>query len=46
MVFSHAASQADIAVYEAIKGSLAVGGYPHAFRWYKHITSFLNKVSS
>lgn len=32
-------SQADVAVYESLAGSPAVE-YPHALRWYKHITSY------
>jgi len=38
-------SQADVAVYEAIKKA-PVDAYPHVQRWYKHIASFGNKLSS
>lgn len=32
-------SQADVAVYESLSGAPAAE-YPHALRWYKHVTSY------
>lgn len=33
------ASQADVSVFEALNASLLSAKYPHASRWYKHISS-------
>ena len=33
-------SQADLVVYEAVKKQPDAGKYPHAARWFKHITSY------
>jgi elongation factor 1-beta len=33
------ASQADVAVFEAIATAPAAGKYPHAARWFTHIAS-------
>lgn len=37
---SYAASQADVAVFKALKSSPEASKYPHAARWYKHIASY------
>ncbi|WFD18473.1 Translation elongation factor 1 beta [Malassezia caprae] len=36
----HEASQADVAVYEAIKGAVDSSKYPNVSRWQEHIKSF------
>lgn len=33
------ASQADVAIFEALTASLLSAKYPHAARWHKHISS-------
>jgi elongation factor 1-beta len=37
---SHAASQADVACFKALKESPDVAKYPHAARWWRHIASY------
>ncbi|KAL8832535.1 MAG: hypothetical protein Q9191_000217 [Dirinaria sp. TL-2023a] len=39
-------SQADVASYKALKGQPDPANYPHAFRWYRHITSYSLEFSS
>ncbi|KAI2468071.1 putative elongation factor 1-beta [Annulohypoxylon bovei var. microspora] len=39
-VTGYAPSQADVAVFKAIKTAPESAKYPHAARWYKHIASF------
>lgn len=40
------ASQADIAVAEAVKTAPDAKKYPHAARWFKHIQSFVASKAS
>lgn len=37
---SYTPSQADVTVYKALEGSAPSSQYPHAARWYRHITSY------
>ncbi|ORY66373.1 elongation factor 1-beta [Pseudomassariella vexata] len=37
---SYAPTQADVAVFKAIKSSPDAAKYPHAARWFKHVASF------
>lgn len=39
-------SQADVAVFKAIKSAPDAGKYPHAARWYKHIASFEDEFAT
>ncbi|XXG94582.1 bifunctional phosphoribosylaminoimidazolecarboxamide formyltransferase/IMP cyclohydrolase [Hypoxylon texense] len=39
-VTGYSPSQADVAVFKALKSAPAADKYPHAARWYKHIASF------
>ncbi|KAF2962816.1 hypothetical protein GQX73_g10755 [Xylaria multiplex] len=39
-------SQADVAVYKAIKSAPESAKYPHAARWYKHIASFEDEFAT
>jgi elongation factor 1-beta len=41
-----AASQADVAVFEAVKSSPSSSQFPHAARWFNHISSFSAETSS
>lgn len=43
---SYSPSQADVAVLDAVKTAPAAAKYPHAARWFKHITSFGAEKSS
>lgn len=38
-VEGYTASQADVAIFEALNASLLNAKYPHASRWHKHISS-------
>ena len=40
------ASQADVSVYEAMSGAPDANKYPHAARWYSHISSFASEFTS
>jgi elongation factor 1-beta len=40
------ASQADVAVFEAVGSAPNAGKYPHAARWYSHIASFASQFAS
>lgn len=39
-------SQADVAVYKALKSAPEASKYPHAYRWYKHIASFEDEFAT
>lgn len=39
-VAGYSASQADVAVFKALKSAPSSDKYPHAARWYKHISSY------
>ncbi|KAL8724227.1 MAG: hypothetical protein Q9166_008072 [cf. Caloplaca sp. 2 TL-2023] len=39
-------SQADVASFKALPGPPKVEMYPHAWRWYKHISSYQSEFSS
>lgn len=39
-------SQADVASYKALKGQPDPAKYAHAFRWYRHLTSYSSEFSS
>ncbi|KAI0442131.1 hypothetical protein F4803DRAFT_384895 [Xylaria telfairii] len=39
-------SQADVAVFKAIKSAPDAARYPHAARWYKHIASFEDEFAT
>ncbi|KAI1757118.1 hypothetical protein F4782DRAFT_481338 [Xylaria castorea] len=39
-------SQADVAVFKAIKSAPDASRYPHAARWYKHIASFEDEFAT
>ncbi|KAI1113657.1 hypothetical protein F5Y14DRAFT_451851 [Nemania sp. NC0429] len=45
-IVGHAPSQADVAVFKAIKSAPDASKYPHAARWYKHIASFEDEFST
>ncbi|KAI0872084.1 hypothetical protein GGS24DRAFT_468772 [Hypoxylon argillaceum] len=45
-IVGHAPSQADVAVFKAIKSAPDAAKYPHAARWYKHIASFEDEFAS
>ncbi len=42
----HAPSQADVAVFKAIKSAPDADKYPHAARWFKHIASFEDEFAT
>lgn len=46
MSCSYSPSQADVKVYQATKKAPDVAKYPHAYRWYKHISSFEPEFSA
>jgi elongation factor 1-beta len=39
-IFRYVPSQADVAVFDALKKAPAKDAAPHAARWYAHIASF------
>jgi len=39
-------SQADVATFKAFKSAPASAKYPHAARWYKHITSYTDEFAT
>ncbi|KAJ3143204.1 Elongation factor 1-beta [Physocladia obscura] len=41
----YTATQADVAVFEAIKAPVATGKFPHAARWYNHIAALGGKTA-
>ncbi|KAI0555072.1 hypothetical protein F4679DRAFT_522071 [Xylaria curta] len=45
-IVGHSPSQADVAVYKAIKSAPDAARYPHAARWYKHIASFEDQFAT
>ncbi|KAI1734758.1 hypothetical protein F4680DRAFT_437320 [Xylaria scruposa] len=45
-IVGHSPSQADVAVYKAIKSAPDAARYPHAARWYKHIASFEDQFTT
>ncbi|KAI0095808.1 hypothetical protein GGR51DRAFT_553823 [Nemania sp. FL0031] len=45
-IVGHAPSQADVAVFKAIKSAPDAAKYPHAARWYKHIASFEDEFAT
>jgi elongation factor 1-beta len=45
-LFRYSASQADVAVYKALKGSPDAAKYPNAARWYKHIASYEDEFAT
>ncbi|KAI1823973.1 hypothetical protein F4861DRAFT_507927 [Xylaria intraflava] len=45
-IVGQSASQADVAVFKAIKSAPDVAKYPHAARWYKHIASFEDEFAT
>ncbi|KAI1419024.1 hypothetical protein F5Y12DRAFT_721237 [Xylaria sp. FL1777] len=45
-IVGHAPSQADVAVFKAIKSAPDAAKYPHAARWFKHIASFEDEFAT
>ncbi|KAI4867889.1 hypothetical protein F4820DRAFT_445707 [Hypoxylon rubiginosum] len=45
-VTGYSPSQADVAVFKALKSTPAADKYPHAARWYKHIASFEDEFAT
>ncbi|KAI1188217.1 hypothetical protein F5B17DRAFT_396452 [Nemania serpens] len=45
-IVGHSPSQADVAVFKAIKSAPDASKYPHAARWYKHIASFEDEFAT
>ncbi|KAI8632390.1 hypothetical protein F5Y19DRAFT_462836 [Xylariaceae sp. FL1651] len=45
-IIGHSPSQADVAVFKAIKNAPDSAKYPHAARWYKHIASFEDEFAT
>ncbi|KAI0505554.1 hypothetical protein F5B22DRAFT_661457 [Xylaria bambusicola] len=45
-ISGQAPSQADVAVFKAIKSAPDVAKYPHAARWYKHTASFEDEFAT
>ncbi|TGJ85257.1 hypothetical protein E0Z10_g3493 [Xylaria hypoxylon] len=45
-IIGHSPSQADVAVYKAIKSAPDSAKYPHTARWYKHIASFEDEFAT
>ncbi|KAI1124940.1 hypothetical protein F5Y10DRAFT_279817 [Nemania abortiva] len=45
-IIGNAPSQADVAVFKAIKSAPDAAKYPHAARWYKHIASFEDEFAT
>ncbi|KAI3328933.1 hypothetical protein HD806DRAFT_266890 [Xylariaceae sp. AK1471] len=45
-IIGHSPSQADVAVFKAIKSAPDANKYPHAARWYKHIASFEDEFAT
>ncbi|KAI0404785.1 hypothetical protein F4802DRAFT_597722 [Xylaria palmicola] len=45
-IIGHSPSQADVAVFKAIKSAPDSAKYPHAARWYKHIASFEDEFAT
>lgn len=45
MSISYGPSQADVKSFQAFKSPPAVEKYPHAYRWYKHISTFESEFS-
>ncbi|KAH8167259.1 hypothetical protein CIB48_g1028 [Xylaria polymorpha] len=45
-IIGQAPSQADVAVFKAIKSAPDAAKYPHAARWYKHIASFEDEFAT
>ncbi|KAI1810244.1 hypothetical protein GGS20DRAFT_568413 [Poronia punctata] len=45
-IVGHSPSQADVAVYKALKSAPDANKYPHAARWYKHIASFEDEFAT
>ena len=43
---SYGPSQADVACFKAIKATPEPAKYPHAYRWFKHISSYESEFSS
>ncbi|KAH8598923.1 elongation factor 1-beta [Bisporella sp. PMI_857] len=45
-VVGYSISQADVATYKALKSAPDSSKYPHAARWYKHITSYTDEFAT
>ncbi|KAI2635294.1 hypothetical protein GGS21DRAFT_74667 [Xylaria nigripes] len=45
-IIGHSPSQADVAVFKALKSAPDADKYPHAARWYKHIASFEDEFAT
>ncbi|OLN88697.1 Elongation factor 1-beta [Colletotrichum chlorophyti] len=45
-IVGHTPSQADVAVFKALKSSPNAEKYPHAARWYKHIASYESEFAT
>lgn len=43
---SYGPSQADVASYKALKATPEAAKYPHAYRWYRHMSSYESEFSS
>lgn len=43
---SHSPSQADVAVYKALQSAPNAEKYPHAARWYKHISTYESEFAT
>ncbi len=46
MDYRFSASQADVAVFKALKSSPDTAKYPNAARWYKHIASYEDEFAT
>ncbi|KAK6443487.1 hypothetical protein LTR95_000314 [Oleoguttula sp. CCFEE 5521] len=45
-ILGYTPSQADVKAFQALKSAPAVEQYPHAYRWYKHISSLESEFSA
>jgi len=45
-IIGYAPSQADVATYKGLKSAPDATKYPHAARWYKHITSYSTEFAT
>ncbi|KAL0938829.1 elongation factor 1-beta [Colletotrichum truncatum] len=45
-IVGHSPSQADVAVYKALQSSPNAEKYPHAARWYKHISTYESEFAT
>lgn len=45
-MFRYNASQADVAVFKALKSAPDAAQYPHAARWYKHVATYEDEFAT